>query len=85
MGLRRFWRKPSALLISGAYGLVLAFIGGTLASEPRKPNKEAPRGLGASQPPRRVLCRDGADRIRRAFWPVAMRADSLTVLSHDCF
>jgi hypothetical protein len=30
MGLRRFWPKPSVLLISGAYGLVLAFIGGSL-------------------------------------------------------
>jgi hypothetical protein len=30
MGMRRFWPKPSALLISGAYGLALAFIGGNL-------------------------------------------------------
>jgi hypothetical protein len=30
MGVRRFGPKPSALLISGAYGLVLAFIGGIL-------------------------------------------------------
>jgi hypothetical protein len=30
MGLWRFWPFPSALLINGAYGLVLAFIGGNL-------------------------------------------------------
>jgi len=68
MGARHFWPIPSVLLISGAYELALAFIGGTLASEPRKLNKTTPQGLGASQATRRVLCRDGADRIRRAFW-----------------
>jgi hypothetical protein len=46
MGLRRFWRKPSALLISGADVLALAFIGDTLASEPRKLDKPTPRGKG---------------------------------------
>jgi hypothetical protein len=30
MGLWRFWPFPSALLINGVYGLVLAFIGGNL-------------------------------------------------------
>jgi hypothetical protein len=62
MGMRRFWPIPSALLISGAYGLVLAFIGGTLASEPRKLKKPTPKGKGESLSPFPAVAPGGACR-----------------------
>jgi hypothetical protein len=86
MGMRRFWPFPSELLISGANGLAMAFIGGTLASEPRKLDKPTSRGKGESLSPFPVVALGGAlfrfDPGRRLPSRATVRL-SLLFLFHD--